>query len=198
MTFSKDDPVTTPMQMHCHVSHANMTLLTLQKVEYSVFHMLMSCLFQQKTLQKRQEMTQSFPKFLIWHCQAGRSFCQIQTLNHSIWERISCLQAMDVLSGGQGSLYHQSSDRDCYLMYVMDIHEWRPYTNVARSFLWWPGLDQEIENFVGQCAACEITLNRPAVAPLHPWSWATSPWERIHVDFAEINKQHYLLVEDVY
>lgn len=55
-----------------------------------------------------------------------------------------------------------------------------------------------MEHYVGQCAACVITLNRPAAAPLHPWSWATSPWEKVHVDFAEINKQHYLLIVDVY
>lgn len=69
---------------------------------------------------------------------------------------------------------------------------------LARSILQWPGLDQEIENHVSQHAADETTLHRPAAAPLHPWSWATAPWEHIHVDFSEINKQHYLLVVDVY
>lgn len=85
---------------------------------------------------------------------------------------------------------------------LLDLHDGHPGITrmkaLARSFLWWPGLDQEIESYVGQCAACEITLNRPAAAPLHPWSWATSPWEKLHVDFAEIKKQHYLLVVDVY
>lgn len=64
--------------------------------------------------------------------------------------------------------------------------------------LWWPGLEQEIETFVGQCEAPETIMNRPATAPLHPWLWAIAPWERIHVDFAELNKQHYIQVVEVY
>lgn len=69
---------------------------------------------------------------------------------------------------------------------------------LARSFLWWPGLDHEIEAFVAQCTPCETTLNRPPAAPLHPWSWDTAPWERIHVDYAEVYKQHFLVVIDVH
>ena len=26
--------------------------------------------------------------------------------------------------------------------------------------------------------------NMPAIAQLHPWEWPSSPWERIHIDFA--------------
>lgn len=85
---------------------------------------------------------------------------------------------------------------------LSDVHDGHPGITrmkaLARSFLWWPGLDEETEIYVSQCAVCETTLNRPAAAPLHPWSWATTSWERIHVDFAEINKQHYLVVVDVY
>lgn len=85
---------------------------------------------------------------------------------------------------------------------LSELHDGHPGMTrmkaLARSFLWWPGIDQEIEHCVGKCTPCDITQNRPAAAPLHPWSWATSPWERVHVDFAEINKQHYLLLVDVY
>ena len=41
---------------------------------------------------------------------------------------------------------------------------------IARSYLWWPGLDQELES--------------PPVAPMHPWIWPEAPWQRIHMDFA--------------
>jgi hypothetical protein len=26
--------------------------------------------------------------------------------------------------------------------------------------------------------------NMPAIAPLHPWEWPSSPWERVHIAFA--------------
>ena len=55
---------------------------------------------------------------------------------------------------------------------------------VARSYLWWSGLDAEIEEKAKSCLQCQETKSTPAVAPLHPWIWPTTPWKRIHIDFA--------------
>ena len=54
----------------------------------------------------------------------------------------------------------------------------------ARSYVWWPGLDQSLENIARDCASCKMTKSMPAVAPLHPWVWPSRLWQRIHVDFA--------------
>ena len=54
---------------------------------------------------------------------------------------------------------------------------------LARSYIWWPGLDDDITNMVKGCVECQSVRNLPAKAPLHPWAWSTSPWERLHVDF---------------
>ncbi|XP_052327850.1 uncharacterized protein K02A2.6-like [Oncorhynchus keta] len=85
---------------------------------------------------------------------------------------------------------------------LSDLHEGHPGITrmkaLARSCLWWPGLDQDIQQHVGHCSPCEAVRNKPAAAPLHPWSWAATPWERIHVDYAEIDKQHFLVVVDVH
>ena len=55
---------------------------------------------------------------------------------------------------------------------------------LARSYVWWPGIDCDIEKLVKQCFGCQKNQNMPAIAPLHPWEWPSSPWERIHIDFA--------------
>lgn len=34
--------------------------------------------------------------------------------------------------------------------------------------------------------------------PLHPWSCTKTPWERIHIDYTEIDKQHFLVIVDVH
>jgi hypothetical protein len=40
---------------------------------------------------------------------------------------------------------------------------------LARSHVWWPGIDNNIEKLVKQCFGCQKTQNMPAIAPLHPW-----------------------------
>ena len=55
---------------------------------------------------------------------------------------------------------------------------------VARSYMWWPGLDKLIENLVKSCSSCLAVKHAPAVAPLQPWVWPDRPWKRVHLDFA--------------
>ena len=70
---------------------------------------------------------------------------------------------------------------------------------IARSYLWWEGLDGDIESVVRSCQACQSVRNAPATAPLHPWLWPTKPWQRIHIDFAgPFQGRMYLLVIDAH
>ena len=55
---------------------------------------------------------------------------------------------------------------------------------VARSYIWWPGLDKAIENLVKSCVSCQAVRHTPTVAPLQLWMWPAQPWKRVHVDFA--------------
>ncbi|XP_039602322.1 uncharacterized protein K02A2.6-like [Polypterus senegalus] len=55
---------------------------------------------------------------------------------------------------------------------------------LARSFVWWPGIDEDIEKITQQCSGCQMVQNEPERATLHPWEWPTLPWERLHFDFA--------------
>ena len=67
---------------------------------------------------------------------------------------------------------------------------------IARSFMWWPGLDTDIEDLVRKCPECSALRNTPPTAPLIPWPWATHPWQRIHIDFAEKLGHNFLIVSD--
>ena len=55
--------------------------------------------------------------------------------------------------------------------------------SLARSVVWWPGLDAELEAKVKSCEACQVNSRSPPKSPLHSWEWPTKPWSRIHVDF---------------
>ena len=54
----------------------------------------------------------------------------------------------------------------------------------ARSWLWWPQIDADIEKSVKCCFICQKHKNKPAKAPLFPWEWPEEPWKRVHLDFA--------------
>ena len=41
--------------------------------------------------------------------------------------------------------------------------------NLARQYIWWPGMDREIENMVKSCNICQNTHHKPPSANLHPW-----------------------------
>ena len=57
---------------------------------------------------------------------------------------------------------------------------------LARSFLWWPGIDLDIEERVRLCDVCTQVHHSPKAVP----------WQRIHVDYAEVKGQQFLLVVD--
>ena len=68
---------------------------------------------------------------------------------------------------------------------------------LARSYVWWPALDTEIEEKVKSCLACQSSRNRPEVAPLHPFEWPSKPWSRIHIDYAGpfMNRMFLIIVD---
>lgn len=55
---------------------------------------------------------------------------------------------------------------------------------VARSYVWWPHIDDDIERLVGKCVQCQQNRNNPPKAPSHPWVYPEKPWSRLHLDFA--------------
>ena len=44
---------------------------------------------------------------------------------------------------------------------------------LARSYVWWPNIDTDIEGKVKTCHDCTRVCNTPPTAPLQPWSWLT-------------------------
>ncbi|XP_060782844.1 uncharacterized protein K02A2.6 [Neoarius graeffei] len=56
--------------------------------------------------------------------------------------------------------------------------------SLARSYIWWPGIDQQMEDMAKTCFGCQQTQKQPPPAPVHSWEWPTAPWQRIHVDYA--------------
>lgn len=83
---------------------------------------------------------------------------------------------------------------------LSDLHTGHPgicrMKALARSYVWWPHLDSDIEETVQSCGACQSVRKLPAVAPLHCWKWPERVWQRVHIDFFEKDKRYFLVLVD--
>ena len=81
---------------------------------------------------------------------------------------------------------------------LQSLHENHPgisrMKSIARSYVWWYGLDKAIEQLAHSCLPCQAVKNVPAAAPLHPWIWPNAPWTRIHMDFTGPFQGHMFFV----
>ena len=55
---------------------------------------------------------------------------------------------------------------------------------LARSYVWWSGIDRDLEEMAKSCSVCAAVKQAPVIAPLYPWAWPSRPWQRVHIDFA--------------
>ncbi|XP_061397005.1 uncharacterized protein K02A2.6-like [Musca vetustissima] len=55
---------------------------------------------------------------------------------------------------------------------------------VAKSVVYWPGLDKDIEEVAKACDECGQLANEPTKFAGHHWQYPRGPWERIHIDYA--------------
>ena len=83
------------------------------------------------------------------------------------------------------------------------LHDVHPVSSrlkaLARCYVWWPGMDLQIEKLVKGCPTCQQHQSRPAGAPPHPWEHPVAPWQRVHIDYAgPLNGEMFLLLVDAY
>ena len=86
---------------------------------------------------------------------------------------------------------------------LQELHETHPGMSrmkaIARSFVWWPNIDMDIQKKVADCSVCQAMQSAPARASVHPWSFPSKPWSRVHVDYAgPVNGSMYLVVVCAY
>ncbi|KAL5493864.1 hypothetical protein EMCRGX_G015098 [Ephydatia muelleri] len=70
---------------------------------------------------------------------------------------------------------------------------------LARSHVWWPGIDKGIEEVTHACQGCQRMKQNPKLSTLHPWEFPEGPGKRIHIDFAgPFENKTLLCVVDAY
>ncbi|XP_018405038.1 PREDICTED: uncharacterized protein K02A2.6-like [Cyphomyrmex costatus] len=70
---------------------------------------------------------------------------------------------------------------------------------IARSFVYWPGIDADIERVAKSCAECAKHAHAPPKSRNHHWEYPKGPWERVHIDYAgPVAGVMLLIITDAY
>ncbi|XP_043217600.1 uncharacterized protein K02A2.6-like [Amphibalanus amphitrite] len=65
---------------------------------------------------------------------------------------------------------------------------------LARTAVWWPGIDRDVETLAARCYMCRVHSPSPPKEELHPWQYPPRSWSRLHIDFAGPKNGKYFLV----
>jgi len=71
---------------------------------------------------------------------------------------------------------------------------------LARSYIWWPNIDVELEQFIKTCIERQCNQNDKTTKEkvYIPWGNSSESWNRLHMNFLEINQDKVLLIVDSY
>lgn len=118
------------------------------------------------------------------------------------------------LSSYWGKRQEMSSEKNCLLWgrriiiprslrsKILDlIHEAHPgivrSKMLARSLVWWPSIDKDLENFITNCEICQMSGNSKS-EPEVSWPRTSRIFERVHIDFAMKRHMNFLILIDAY
>lgn len=67
----------------------------------------------------------------------------------------------------------------------------------ARSYVWWPGVDEAVEAMCRECPVCVAEADAPPRHGPAAWPFPARPWSRVHADFlGPIGGETYLILVD--
>ncbi|XP_033114862.1 uncharacterized protein K02A2.6-like [Anneissia japonica] len=128
----------------------------------------------------RDPVLSAVVRFILqdWPSQVGEEYRPFHRRNNELSVQKGC-----VLWGSRVIIPVQGRER-----LLAELHDSHPgmvrMKALARSYLWWLGLDLDIETTVRGCTVCQQHGKVPPRASLHSWEWPGKPWYRIHIDYA--------------
>lgn len=69
---------------------------------------------------------------------------------------------------------------------------------LARSYVWWPTIDDELVSKISECEVCQVTRRSQNLKTGAVWPKPDRFWDRIHIDFFEKNQTKYLILVDAF
>ncbi|XP_061506314.1 uncharacterized protein K02A2.6-like [Anopheles gambiae] len=118
----------------------------------------------------------------------------------SFYARREALSAVDeCLLFGERVIIPNSLQERC----LRQFHRGHPgiqrMKSLARSYVYWPSIDKDISECVASCERCQAVSKSPAHSTPIPWPKPSSPWQRVHIDYAgPLEGDYFLIVVDAY
>ncbi|UYV71991.1 K02A2.6-like [Cordylochernes scorpioides] len=69
---------------------------------------------------------------------------------------------------------------------------------LAKGFIYWPGMNKEIEELINNCSICQQTSRANLKEPLLPHQAPEYPWQKVGIDIFQIESSKYLLIVDYF
>ena len=71
--------------------------------------------------------------------------------------------------------------------------------SLARSYFWWPKMNEQIEAIVSSCESCKFYRTNPPKSNVNLWKWPKQQWSRLHIDYlGPIKGKFYFIILDAY
>ena len=67
----------------------------------------------------------------------------------------------------------------------------------AQISVWWPGLTQQLKDFIQQCPECARDY-QPNKEPLIPSTLPDYPWQQVAADLFQLKGSEYLVIVDYF
>lgn len=88
--------------------------------------------------------------------------------------------------------------QSCVLKLIHDGHPGMVRSKaLARSLIYWPSLNSDIETMVRNCDSCCL-VNFPVTKMYLQWPPTTTPFQRVHIDFFDFQSRTFFLFVDSY
>ena len=68
----------------------------------------------------------------------------------------------------------------------------------ARTILFWPGMNGEIEDAVARCVSCQESRRAQPAEPMIPHDVPDRPWSKIAADIFHVKRKNFIVVVDYY
>ena len=87
------------------------------------------------------------------------------------------------------------------LFLIKELHQAHPgiirMKSLALGYMWWQGIDADMEDEVRKCRTCQSEQKSPLLAPVQWWQWPDHLWNHVHIDYTSpfIGKMFLLLID---